>query len=306
MTPDAYTIQEFFLDVGDGHQLYVHEWGNSKAKTTPIIFLHGGPGDGCKDKHRSNFDPEQHHVVFFDQRGAGRSLPYGSLEHNTTDKLVTDISAIADYLKWKQFVLVGGSWGSSLALAYAVAHPRRVKALVLDGIWTCSANEMAWLDQGGFRVFYPEVWEHYLARTPKKYHANPSEYHFKRALGASDQAASKSAYAYACMQAAVLSLDDERFTEPDPIEFDPASTKIEMHYITHHCFMPEGHILDNARKLRMPVWLVQGRYDMVCPPQTAYELHQKLSSSQLIWTVSNHRSEHEVNSVIRSILLSLA
>lgn len=305
MTPDQHTIQEFFLGVSDGHQLYVHEWGNPKAKNT-VIFLHGGPGGQCKDGHRKRFDPARHHVIFFDQRGCGRSLPYGSLQHNTTDELIQDITAIAEYFKCRQFVLAGGSWGSCLALAYALKHPRRVKSMVLNGIFTGSHAECEWLLNGGFRATYPDVWDDFLARTPKEHHRDPAGYHLKRIAGASEQAARQSAYAYLCLEAGIMSLDD-RFTPPDPIAFDPAGIKIEIMYLTKNLFMPDRHILANAHKLTMPVWLVQGRYDMDCPPKTAYELHQKLPNSHLIWTIGGHHgSEHETATALRTILLNIA
>lgn len=148
MTPDTYTNQEFFLDVGDGHQLYVQDWGNPQAKT-PIIFLHGGPGAGCHDGHKQMFDPALQRAIFFDQRGAGKSLPAGHLEHNTTADLIGDIEKLADRLKLSGFIITGGSWGCCLALAYALKHPKRLKALVLRGIYTASKSETAYLDDGG-------------------------------------------------------------------------------------------------------------------------------------------------------------
>lgn len=133
MNKDHYLISEKMLDVGDGHSLYIHEWGNANA-STPIIFLHGGPGSHVRNSHKRVFDPTIHRVIFFDQRGSGKSTPYGSLENNTTDKLIEDISKIADSFGIKNFILRGNSWGSTLALAYALAHPERVHSLVLGGI----------------------------------------------------------------------------------------------------------------------------------------------------------------------------
>lgn len=304
MTPDDYTIREFYIEVGDDHELYVHDWGNKKAKH-PIIFLHGGPGSGCKDGHKKSFDPGQHRVVFFDQRGCGKSLPYGSLEHNTTKDLIEDINKIAKELKISSFVLAGGSWGSTLALAYAAKHPQNVQALVLHGIFTGTQTEIDYFDKGQFRTWFPEVWERYLKATPKDHRASPTTFHYQQILGDNENAARKSACAYGNMEGALLALDD-RFTPDSPKDpaFDPTSLKIEVHYLANGCFMPDRHILNSARKLTMPAWIVQGRYDMVCPPTTAYELHQKLPKSQLIWTIGGHRSsERETSSVTRAILL---
>jgi proline iminopeptidase len=298
MTPDAHTIREFFIEVGDEHQLYVHEWGNPKG--LPVIFLHGGPGDQSKDRHKQPFDPG-----FFDQRGGGKSLPSGRLEHNTTDDLIEDISKIADQAKLKKFVLCGGSWGAGLALAYAIANPSRVKALALYSVFAGSREELDWIEQGKFRAFYPDVWEQYLERTPKAHHGNPTAYHLKNILGKNDSLAHKSALTLSEMEHGIMTLDDYRYPV-DPVTFDPTSTKICAHYLTSNCFMPDLHILNNASKIKAPVWMVHGRFDMDCPPITAYELNKRLPNAHLIWAVSNHRAEHENMSVLRTILLQLA
>ncbi len=303
MYEDDFTNKVFTMDVGGGHRLKVWDWGNPQAKT-PYIFLHGGPGSACRDKHKRVFDPSHDRVIFFDQRGAGESTPTGSLEHNTTQELISDISAIADHVGIKKFALHGTSWGSALALAYALEQPKRVSALVIGGIFTGSKAEIAWLDQGYFKTFYPEVWEAYLERTPEQYRANPSAYHFDRALNGTHQEQKVSAYAYQCLEAGAIRLDD-RFQPSDYETFDPAGMRIEMHYLANDCFMLDRHILDHAHTLTMPVHIVQGRYDMVCPPQTAYELHQKLSSSQLYWTISGHASEHEDQAVFTAIIAGL-
>lgn len=302
MTPDTFTLQEQFIDVGDDHQLYTQEWGNKNAETT-FLFLHGGPGTGCNDRHKRRFDPNQHHVIFFDQRGSGRSLPYGSLEHNTTEKLVEDINIILDHYKQEKVVLIGASWGSTLALAYALEHPSRTEALVLQGVFTGSSDEIEWLDKGLFKTFYPEAWEKYLAVTPKSHHNNPTAYHINRVLGEDPSEMGESGFAYEALEGSILSLDD-RTHSYDPLEYDPLPIRIEMYYMHHKCFMSDKHILKNASKLKMPVWIVQGRYDMVCPPKTAYELHQNLPNSKLIWTIAGHKgSDRSNDDVIRTILL---
>jgi proline iminopeptidase len=303
MIPDAHTIKEFYISVGDGHQLYVYEWGNPKG--LPIFFFHGGPGAEVKDKHKEPFDPAKHHVIFFDQRGCGKSLPLGSILHNTTDDILQDASKIADHLKLKEFVVHGRSWGSTLALAYALKYPKRVTALVIAAIFTASARELHWLDHGGFNTHFPEVWEKYLERTPKAHRQNPSAYHYKTILGNNEKLARSSALAMDELERNVMSLDDRPQTI-DETTYDIAGRKIFAHYATNNFFMPERHILDNAHKLNMPVWMVHGRYDMDCPPITAYELHKKLPRGQLLWAISNHRAEHETNSILRTILLQLA
>jgi proline iminopeptidase len=303
MNPDEYTISEYFIEVGNGHSLYVQDWGNPKAKT-PIIFLHGGPGGGSKDKHKQVFDPLSQRVVFFDQRGCGKSIPLGSFDHNTTPNLVADIEKIIVHMKLDRVILHGNSWGSSLALFFAIKHPKRVKAMVICGVFTCSQAEIDWLTKGGFRSTFPDVWAAYLARTPKTHHDNPSAYHFKRALGTDAGAAAKSAYAYSCLEGSLVSLDD-RFTPENFDDFDPSAITIEMYYTVQNWFMPDRFIMDNATKLSMPVYMVQGRYDMVCPPVTAYELSHKLPDSHLIWAVSGHRPERELWNITRTLLADI-
>jgi proline iminopeptidase len=299
MTPDEFTIQETFVDVGDDHQLYVQDWGNPKAKA-PIIFLHGGPGSGTSNKYRQRFNPYEQRVIFFDQRGCGRSLPYGSIANNTTEKLVDDIELIAQHVGLQRFVLTGGSWGSALALAYALKYPDRVIAMTLGGIFTGSQAEIDYLDKGDYRVFFPDVWDHYLSQTPKSHQADPTKYHFDRILSDDINALRTSAYIYSNLEGSLMSLDD-RFTPEEAKDFDAIPTRIEVYYLANHCFMPDRYILDNAHKLTMPIWLVQGRYDVVCPPKTAYELHSRTPNSTLIWTMAGHGNDRSNYDVMRTI-----
>jgi proline iminopeptidase len=303
VSPDQHTLQETFIEVGDGHTLYMQEWGTPHGM--PIIFLHGGPGSGCNNRHKQVFDPERHHVVFFDQRGSGRSIPFGLLAHNTTEVLITDIEKVAKHCKMPHFTLVGGSWGSCLALAYGLKNPKQVDSMVLRGIFTGSQAEINYIYKGEFRNWFPDIWEALLAQTPKSHRRDPGSYHLPRALGDDPVVAKQSAYVLQNLEGALLSLDD-RFTATPFDEFDPTSSIVETHYLANTCFLPDRHILEQAHKLTMPIWLIQGRYDMVCPPITAYELNKALPNSELIWTTSGHRAEREVWNVERSLLLRLA
>lgn len=304
MNRDVYTLDERTLDVGDGHVLYIHDWGNKDA-VVPIIVLHGGPGGHIKDKYKAPFDPLRHRVIFFDQRGCGKSTPYGSLENNTTKELISDISKIANTLGFEKFILHGSSWGSALALAYALAHPDRVHALVIGGVFTASRFESEWVDTGKVGAFFPDVWNAYLERTPVEHRANPSKYHFDKAINGTPEEQKASGYAYDCLESGIIQLDDRQNLE-DFAEYDPAGIRIEIHYLANHCFMPERYILDNAHKLTMPVRIVQGRYDMVCPPATAYELHNAVPDGHLYWTLSGHKHEHEGQNVFTSIFAAIA
>ncbi len=303
MTPDAHTIAEQQLEVSGGHRLYVQEWGNKNAQT-PIIFVHGGPGSSCHDGHKQAFDPAGHRVIFFDQRGCGRSTPYGQLTDNTTADLVADISRIADHFGLATFVLRGGSWGSCLALAYAIAHPNRVSALILNGIFTASKRELDWFTRGEAATFFPEAWQRFLDATPPEHHHNPYAYHNARILGSDTSAVRASAHAVESLEGSLMKLDERRTPAPLSEQFDPVPCTILTHYFTQHNFMPERHILANAHALTMPVWVVQGRYDMVCPPITAYELHHAIPHSKLIWTAAGHKSsERDTASTLQAILL---
>lgn len=297
MTPDIHTNDELYIEVGNGHTLYVHDWGYKKAKK-PIITLHGGPGGQSRDRHKEPFDPKTQRVIFFDQRGCGKSTPLGKWHHNTTQDLANDITKIADKLNISSFILSGGSWGSCLALYYALSVPTRVLGLVINGVFTASQAEIDWVDEGLFRTHFPDQWETYVTATPKEFQDQPSAYHYSRALGSDTKKAAESGQIYAALQSAVSTLDD-RFAPPDPDRFDPTGTLLEMRYLAKRCFLPEGYILKHARTLRMPVHIIQGRYDFVCPPMTAYQLNKIIPRSQLHWVLAGHRSEHETVTAMR-------
>lgn len=303
MNPDKYTNQELTLAVGDGHELYIQDWGKKDAQY-PIIFLHGGPGDGIYDNYKQRYEPTKQRVIFFDQRGSGKSTPTGSVQNNTTGKLVDDIKKITDHFKLDKYIIAGGSWGSTLALAFAIKYPNDIHAMVLGGIYAGTKDETDFLFKGGYKSFFPDVWEAFLGRTPKEHHSDPFAYHINNAFSADETRAKKSIYAFAQVERALLKLDD-RFLPEKYEDFDPNGMKIEMHYIKNNCFLPDGYILKNAHKLKMPIWLVQGRYDAVCPPITAYNLNKKLPNSELIWTTAGHGNDRANYDVIRTILLSL-
>lgn len=305
MTPDEFTIKEEVVKTTDGHELYVHQWGNHNINTV-YIFLHGGPGSGCSDKHKELFDPKLHQVIFFDQRGAGQSTPKGSLKNNTTQHLVDDVTLIANHFKINEFILVGGSWGSTLALAYTIKNPERVLALVLRGIFTGSQAEIDFLDKGGAKSFFPEVWQNFVNSVPKEHQQNPAKYHANQILIGSVEDAKKSAYAFANLEYSLIGLDDRRKPE-DFDKFDPSGSIIEISYMANCCFMKDEYILKNANKIKQPVWIVQGRYDAICPPVNAYKLDQKLSNSKIIWTTAGHSGSDRANTdATKAILLTLA
>lgn len=303
MTPDKFTNEEMMLNVGEGHTLYVHDWGKADA-SKPILFLHGGPGGSCSDGKKNQFDPESQRVIFFDQRGSGKSTPYGSLENNTTQHIIADMVKILDTFEIEHCILTGGSWGSALAFYFALAHPERLLAMVLDGVFTGSKTENDWVDEGNLKTFFPDAWERYVSTVPKDFRSDPSSYHFPRILGDDVEAAKSSAHAYESLEGAIVFLDD-RFVASDFETYDPSNVRIEVHYLQNGCFVPDRYVFDNADKLTMPVYMVQGRYDMVCPPAAAWELSQLLPNSNLIWTTSGHVAERETWNIRRTILRQL-
>jgi proline iminopeptidase len=294
MTPDTDTNEELLLDVGDNHQLYIHDWGKADAQQ-PILYLHGGPGGGCHDGQKQNFDPNKQRVIFFDQRGGGRSLPTGELNHNTTDHLVSDLVKILDHFKLSSVVLFGRSWGSTLALTFAIRHPERVTAIVTGGILLGTRHELDLEDRGDrFRQFFPEAWQTLVSNTPATGKAKPIVYHVNHMLEAVPKEAKASAYAYSEFMHALMRLDDRR-TPQDYEKFDPSGFIIESHYKTNWHFLEDNYILEHAATLAMPVYIVQGRYDIVCVPEVAYQLHQALPNSHLIWTIGNHVNSDRAN-----------
>jgi proline iminopeptidase len=304
MTADGFTISEDLLEVGDGHRVYVQDWGVA-GRARPVLSLHGGPGTACSDSHKEYFNGTRQRVIFHDQRGVGNSQPYGSLERNTTPDLIDDMVRILDHCRVEQAVIMGGSWGSCLALAFAVAHPERVHSLVLYGVMTPRQREMDWLNEGRWRTFFPEVWQWYLDRTPVEHHDDPTGYHFGQLLGDDEKAQRESAYVYTTVDSAVLELDDRFRPAPFEDDFDPAPARAQAYYFTNSHFLPDGYVLDNAQRLTMPVYLVQGRYDMICPAETAYRLAEVLPHGELIWTTSGHAPDRESWNLMRLLMLGL-
>lgn len=267
------------LDVGDGHTVFVEECGNPEGM--PAVFLHGGPGGGITPEYRRFFDPERYRVVLFDQRGCGQSTPFASVEHNTTGHLVADIERIRDHLGIDRWLVFGGSWGSTLALVYAEAHPDRVQALVLRGIFLVRDRELDWLYQDGASRIFPDAWEHYLAPIPPEEHADLRAAYHRRLFGPDAEVAQAAAAAWSRWELATSYLRPRDADETD--EWLLAFARIESHYFAHGCFLAPDQILDRIDRIAdIPMTIVQGRYDVVCPMETAWELHRRCPRSQLV------------------------
>jgi proline iminopeptidase len=271
------------LTTGDGHEVYFEQCGNPRAPA--IVFLHGGPGGGGDTNARRFFDPRRWRIVILDQRGCGRSRPHASLENNTTWHLIDDVEAILERLCIERWTVFGGSWGSTLALLYAQTHPQRVAGLILRGIFMLRRKELAWFYQQGASAIWPERWADYLAPIP------PAERHdllgaYHRRLTGDDRTE-----ALACARAWSIWEGATSFLRPSESavqrfgadHFALAMARIECHYFVNGGFMArESQILDGVDRLRgIPGVIVQGRYDVVCPPESAWELHQAWPEADL-------------------------
>jgi proline iminopeptidase len=271
------------LPVSPVHTLYYEQSGNPEG--LPVVFLHGGPGGGTIPVYRQFFDPASYRIVLFDQRGSGRSTPHANLEENTTWDLVADIERLREHLGVERWVVFGGSWGSTLALAYAQTHPERARALVLRGIFLCRRKEIRWFYQEGASAIFPDVWEEYVKVIPEGERGDLlSAYH--RRLTSDDEAVRlEAARAWSIWEGATSKL----FPDPALIEHfgEPhmalALARIECHYFMNHAFFDtDNHLIENVGKIRhIPSVIVQGRYDVVCPMMSAWELHRAWPEADL-------------------------
>lgn len=280
--PPIKPYNEFEFAVTPPHILYVEECG--KPDGLPVVFLHGGPGSGCEGYHRQFFDPEKYRIILFDQRGAGRSTPHAELQQNTTDDLVSDIERIRQHLNIERWLVFGGSWGSTLALIYAQAHPEQVLGLILRGIFLCRQKEIDWFYQYGASRIFPDLWQKYLQPIPADERNDMVSAYYKRLTSDDEFTRLQAAKAWSLWEGRTATLTGSQSV----IEhFGDAHTalslaRIECHYFMHQSFLKENQILNNAARLRnIPGVIVQGRYDMICPMESAWELHQAWPESML-------------------------
>ena len=263
------------LDVGDGHSLYWELCGNPEG--TPAVFLHGGPGAGCSPDHRRLFDPARYNILLFDQRGCGRSTPHASLEANTTWDLVEDIERLRQLVGAEKWLVFGGSWGSTLALAYAETHPDRASALVLRGIFTFRQAELDWFYQDGASMLFPDRWEQFLAPIPEGERGDLMTAYHRRLTGDDQAVQLECAKAWSGWEGATITLlpDQSTFAVHTGDRFAIAIARIENHYMVNRGWMEEGQLIRDAAKIRhIPAAIVQGRYDVCTPPATAWDLHR--------------------------------
>lgn len=276
-----------YLNVGDGQQMYWEQSGNPAGRT--VVFLHGGPGGGTDPAHRRFFDPQAYRIVLLDQRGCGRSLPHvadgAELSVNTTDHLIGDIEALRHHLGIERWQVFGGSWGSTLALAYAQRHRDRVTELVLRGIFLLRRSEIDWYYNGGAGHIFPEQWEKFLAPIPESWRGGDLVEIYHQLLHDDDlEVATRAAIAWSTWEAATSSLrpKPDRVEESAEPRFALAFARIENHYFHHRGYLDDGQLLRDAGILaEIPGVIVQGRYDVICPATSAWELHRAWPSSTL-------------------------
>lgn len=306
MNDDEYTIESGFLDVGDGHKIYYQRWGNINAK--PIFYLHGGPGSGSKDAYKLNFNPDKQQVIFHDQRGCGKSQPFGKLEYNNTQELIEDINKLQKHLKLlnEKIILYGGSWGSCLALAYSVTHPNRVSKLLIYGVYTGTRSETNYIQQGGLATHFPESWQQYIEVVPENMRKNTVKYYYEQIQNKDQKIADDHIRRWNVNEDSAVSIDpDLPAIEQSSAEIDDKARSvalIEAHYFVNDCFMPENYIYKNAKKLsKIPTIIVQGRHDHVCPPETAYKLSKAIGENcHLQITSGSHAREGAFRDVIKA------
>ncbi|KJS26030.1 MAG: proline iminopeptidase [Hyphomonadaceae bacterium BRH_c29] len=273
--PEIEPFETGYLDTGDGHQVYWERSGTRGAK--PAVFLHGGPGGGCSPKHRQLFDPALYDVILFDQRGCGRSTPFASLDNNTTWHLVADIERLREMMGVETWQVFGGSWGSTLALAYAETHPEHVSELVLRGIYLLTKAEMDWYYQFGVSEMFPEKYEAFIAPIPEAERGDMITAYRKRLVGEDREEQLRCAKAWSIWEGETITLLPEPATSDTfhEADFALAFARIENHYFTHAGWFEDGQLLRDAHKLKdIPGTIVHGRYDMPCPMRQAWALHQ--------------------------------
>ena len=274
--PKIEPYNQFDLKVSDLHTIHVEESGNINGK--PVIFLHGGPGGGIEPVYRQYFDPKKWRIIIFDQRGCGQSTPHAELQENTTWDLIADIEKIREHLEIDKWVVFGGSWGSTLSLSYAITHPDRCKALVLRGIFMIRKKEINWFYQDGTSNIYPDAWEHYLRPIPEDERHDLVAAYYKRLTSNDDSVRIEAAKAWSIWEASTSKLiqSEESIHAFEDAKVAEAFARIECHYFTNRGFFDtDDWLLENVDKIRhIPTVIVQGRYDVVCPMISAWELHR--------------------------------
>lgn len=296
------------IDVGDGHSIYMEECGNPKG--IPVVVFHGGPGGGCSPGMRRFFHPDLYRVILFDQRGCGRSKPHASVEANTTWHLVADIELIREKLGIEDWIVFGGSWGATLALIYAETHPERVRHLVLRGVFLMTKAELSWFYDGGAAMFFPDEWKKVIGLLDHDEQQNVISAYHRRLFGNDEAEQTKFARAWTEWESALATLKPKGMSGSTPAAYARAFARIENHYFSNNGFLEtDGQILKDVHKIAdIPGTIVHGRYDMICPPKSAFALHEAWPASRLqMVSASGHSlSETGISSALVTVMDDLA
>ena len=270
------------LQVSDLHNIYVEESGNPNGR--PVIFLHGGPGGGIESIYRQYFNPEKWRIIMFDQRGCGQSIPHAELQENTTWDLINDIEHIRKELNVSNWAVFGGSWGSTLALSYAITHPDKCSELILRGIFLLRKKEINWFYQEGCSFIYPDAWEKYLSPIPEHERKDLVKAYYNRLTSSDKQMRIEAAKAWSIWEASTSKLiqTEKALHSFDQDDVAEAFARIECHYFINKAFFKSDNwILENVHKIEsIPMHIVQGRYDVVCPATSAWDLYNQLPESK--------------------------
>ncbi|MFD2738370.1 prolyl aminopeptidase [Sulfitobacter aestuarii] len=279
--PPIEPFDQRMLSVGQGHRVYVEQCGNPDG--LPVVVLHGGPGGGCSPSMRRYFDPQIYRIILFDQRGCGRSRPHATVADNTTWHLVADIELIRSTLGIGDWIVFGGSWGATLALIYAETHPDRVRHLVLRGVFLMTQAELDWFYGGGAGRFWPEVWARFVGLVPEEERSDLVKAYHKRLFCGDLATEQRFGRAWAAWENALASIHSSGGSHEGPSEYARAFSRLENHYFTHGGFLEfDGQILAHVDRIaHIPGIIVQGRYDMICPPSSAYALSEKWGNCEL-------------------------
>jgi proline iminopeptidase len=283
--PEIAAFNHVMLKVSPLHTISVWQYGTPGAK--PVLFVHGGPGAGCAPDYARFFNPKLYWIILIDQRGCGHSLPHACLEDNTTDVLIEDFEKCRDYLGITQWMLCGGSWGSTLSLAYAQKYPHRISQMILRGIFLSRPEEINWLfqDHPGAKTIFPDAFEHYAALVPMHERGDMLGYYYKMLTGEDEATKFMAAEAYVTWELSISRLlqNPLSIAKAKNAHFCLPFARLETHYLSHGCFLKPNQLLQDCWKIQhIPTSIIQGRYDIVCPVQSAWDLHQALPGSRLI------------------------
>ncbi|MBE0439877.1 MAG: prolyl aminopeptidase [Gammaproteobacteria bacterium] len=264
------------------HEVYVEQCGNPEG--IPVIFLHGGPGSGCRPMHRRYFDPNKYHIILFDQRGCGRSIPHGEIAHNTTHYLVSDMEVIRQQLTIDRWVIFGGSWGATLGLIYAQTHPDKVMAMILRGVFLGRQQDIDWVyAEGGASNLFPDAWHNLIKHLPRSEQHKPLQHYYKMLVQDDELQQMSTAKTLQAWESTIVTLRDYEYkpdntNDPSPL----AHSRIQLHFALNQCFIEDTPILENIDAIRaIPSLIVHGRYDIVCPVHQSWQLKQVWPEAEL-------------------------